>query len=139
MTDNGQKELLEKYDRFKDKKSIESDPLVRWCTKPNCESYMRAENDKVQMLKCPKCSTEVCFNCRDTWHGKDVTCEEAMTKQLEGWAEENKGNVSFCPMCRSKIEKNKGCNHMTCAYCEYEFCWACGGSASKDDNHFGAF
>lgn len=26
---------------------------------------------------------------------------------------------------------------MTCAFCNYDFCWACGGSASREDNHFG--
>ena len=26
---------------------------------------------------------------------------------------------------------------MTCGWCKYEFCWACGGSASAADNHFG--
>ena len=25
---------------------------------------------------------------------------------------------------------------MTCGFCQYEFCWACGGSASSGDNHF---
>ena len=25
---------------------------------------------------------------------------------------------------------------MTCALCGYHFCWACGGSASRDDHHF---
>ena len=61
-----------------------------------------------------------------------------MSKQLEGWVSENKDNVSFCPMCRTRIEKNAGCNHMTCGFCQYEFCWACGASASSADNHFGA-
>ena len=45
--------------------------------------------------------------------------------------------VSFCPTCRTKIEKKGGCNHMTCGFCNYDFCWACGGSASPADNHFG--
>mmetsp|Transcript_30216 Transcript_30216/g.35403 ORF Transcript_30216/g.35403 Transcript_30216/m.35403 type:complete len:194 (+) Transcript_30216:1060-1641(+) len=40
-------------------------------------------------------------------------------------------------MCRTRIEKNKGCNHMTCGLCGYEFCWACGASATSADNHFG--
>ena len=26
---------------------------------------------------------------------------------------------------------------MTCGFCHYEFCWACGASASSADNHFG--
>ena len=59
-----------------------------------------------------------------------------MKDQLQGWAEENKDNVSFCPTCRTKIEKNGGCNHMTCFSCKYEFCWGCGGGAGPGEKHF---
>ena len=38
-------DLFEKYQRFKLKKELESDPLVRWCTKAGCETHMRAPND----------------------------------------------------------------------------------------------
>ena len=88
-------------------------------------------------MTCTKCQTEFCFQCRDLWHGTETTCEQAMKSQLAGWAEENKDNVSFCPMCRTRIEKNKGCNHMTCGFCKYEFCWVCGASSTTADNHFG--
>ena len=37
-------------------------------------------------------------------------------------------------MCRTKIERSSGCNHMLCALCSYEFCWVCGAPAKF--NHF---
>jgi hypothetical protein len=40
-------------------------------------------------------------------------------------------------MCKAHIEKSEGCNHMTCYYCEFQFCWICGGTYTPD--HFTAF
>ncbi|MFM7853917.1 MAG: hypothetical protein ACKO96_18840 [Flammeovirgaceae bacterium] len=33
----------------------------------------------------------------------------------------------MCPMCSVKISRTEGCNHMTCAFCKFEWCWVCGG------------
>jgi hypothetical protein len=42
------------------------------------------------------------------------------------------GKVVWCPMCRTKIIKSEGCDHMTCRYCSYEFCYICGGDYFAD-------
>jgi len=40
-------------------------------------------------------------------------------------------NTKECPKCLSTIEKNGGCNHMTCRKCKNEFCWMCMGVWSE--------
>src|SRR5687767_9477838 len=34
-------------------------------------------------------------------------------------------NIKSCPKCVSRIEKNQGCNHMTCQRYKFKFCWIC--------------
>ncbi|OWB54911.1 hypothetical protein B5S28_g772 [[Candida] boidinii] len=34
-------------------------------------------------------------------------------------------NTRECPKCHNSIEKDGGCNHMTCQSCGHEFCWIC--------------
>lgn len=34
-------------------------------------------------------------------------------------------NTKRCPKCELPIEKNEGCNHMSCRTCRHEFCWVC--------------
>ena len=35
-------------------------------------------------------------------------------------------SMHSCPGCRAIIEKNGGCNHMTCRRCQHQFYWCCG-------------
>ena len=33
--------------------------------------------------------------------------------------------MKFCPKCTVRVEKESGCDHMTCSRCQYEWCWQC--------------
>merc|ERR1712083_817996 len=35
-------------------------------------------------------------------------------------------NARQCPHCNAPIEKNEGCNKITCWRCNTNFCWLCG-------------
>ncbi|KAH6848109.1 hypothetical protein B0I37DRAFT_415786 [Chaetomium sp. MPI-CAGE-AT-0009] len=53
--------------------------------------------------------------------------EAAARKKLEEDASSRTvgSTTKPCPGCRSPIEKNEGCAHMTCAWCKHGFCWDC--------------
>ena len=95
-------EVLDKFKKFRQKRLDNCDPLVRYCARVGCSGRMRANSMKASKLTCPDCSMQICFRCRDEYHGYFVSCEQNMENKLEGWAAQN-GKISFCPMCRTKI------------------------------------
>ena len=112
--------LLEKYIKFKKRRQLMLDPNIQLCPHPNCESYASKmeNNNYVTCLEGHK----FCFNCLKDWHGKEK-CNVEMDPKFENW--KNSKNVKRCPNCKYFIEKNEGCNHMTCINCKYEWCWYC--------------
>jgi len=134
-------ETYAKYEEFALASALNSMPDIRWCPKPNCKNAMIGEEQNPMMIcSNPQCRFTFCFNCKEEWHA-DATCE-----QFQEWRHENseadakydewvKANAKKCPKCQAPIEKNGGCNHMTCKNCQYEFCWLCSGQYAS--NHFG--
>jgi ariadne-1 len=49
-------------------------------------------------------------------------------------------NTKQCAQCNKHIEKNQGCNHMTCRKevggCGFEFCWICLGDWKSHNNNY---
>eukprot|EP01083_Nonionella_stella_P142658 441846_1 len=132
-------ELREKFIRFKRQKLLMLDENARFCLTADCDGYMIGSRLKPK-LTCEECKTTICFNCSKLWHGYFTKCSSAQTaedaneaKFIE-WESEKKEGVKKCPKCKIRIEKNEGCNHMTCQSCKYEFCWICRGK--YDGNHF---
>lgn len=106
--------------------------LLKWCPSPrSCSNVIRVnstDSTESQPVQC-KCGHRFCFSCADNAH------DPAGCEQLRNWrrrsAEDAKSlnwietNAKECPQCHSAIEKNGGCNTMTCGRCAYRFCWLC--------------
>ncbi|KAG6336642.1 hypothetical protein ID866_2449 [Astraeus odoratus] len=77
-----------------------------------------------------------CFGCSIESDHRPVICSVARMwlrkcrddSETANWI---KSNTKECSSCQSTIEKNGGCNHMTCKKCKYEFCWVCMGPWSE--------
>lgn len=115
-------ELYQKYLKYKGQIEILEHPERKFCISPDCPFYVTKDPDTDKAV-C-KCGQQMCFQCGNPWH-MGMTCEEAIDKDYEQY--EQRVTVKRCPRCLSKIEKNEGCNHMTCSRCKNEFCWLCRG------------
>ena len=97
-------------------------------------------NPEKLSVTCDLCLTEQCFNCNRYWHDP-ISCEY-LTKWEKKCADDSETelwitvNTRPCPKCGVNIEKNSGCNHMTCknASCRYDFCWICMGDWKAHGN-----
>jgi hypothetical protein len=52
-----------------------------------------------------------------------------------------KANTRPCPKCTCPIQKDEGCNHMTCSnpHCKHEFCWVCRNDWKLHNTETGGF
>ncbi|KAF8806819.1 hypothetical protein BYT27DRAFT_7242544 [Phlegmacium glaucopus] len=101
---------------------------LKFCTTPDCQQIYR-HSPSTRILQCPSCFSTICSACDEEAH-EGMTCQERRLHKnpaeqdclFNEWA-----NVhgKRCPECRSVVEKNGGCNHMTC-HCGAHFCWTCG-------------
>lgn len=77
-------------------------------------------------IVCPgaSCGKRYCCKCGNDDHGTDPCPPPAETVQ---WLDKHSKE---CPNCKNRIEKNGGCDHMTClpsaGGCGHEFWWTCG-------------
>ena len=102
--------------------------LTKWCPSPDCSNAVKVSMLKTRNVRC-SCGHLFCFSCLEEWHDP-VQCE-----QLKSWLKKCSDdsetlnwvhvNTKECPKCHAFIEKNGGCNHMTCRKCRHQFCWLC--------------
>ena len=72
---------------------------------------------------CPRCKTKVCTLCNNKMHrSTDCPNDPEIAKLVE---QAKKEGWQRCYSCNFLVEKQEGCNHMTCR-CTAEFCIVCG-------------
>ena len=100
-------------------------PNARHCPTPDCQHIHVNNAQQFRTVRCPDCRQEYCSNCTRA-HTVGIRCQEAprtWREELnERWRE---GNTKPCPECGVDIQKNGGCNAMTCTRCHHHFCWIC--------------
>jgi ariadne-1 len=142
-------DLLPKFETYQLRSFVETYGMTRWCPGPGCEQVAMARGsggvfaDAGGVASCDKCETCFCLKCGEEPHAP-VTC-----KDLAMWQEKCRNesetanwilaNTKPCPKCSSRIEKNQGCNHMTCSSCRYEFCWICMGNWTDHGANSGGY
>ena len=122
--------LLDKYKKLQEKRQLMLNPNIQLCPFPDCDSYA-LKKGKNNYVSCIKYKHKFCFNCLKDWHG-NKKCDTSIDKSFKKWRDSFK--VKRCPKCKYFIEKDEGCNHITCYNCKYEFCWLCLGKYSS--NHY---
>uniref|UniRef100_A0A7S2SUQ6 RBR-type E3 ubiquitin transferase n=1 Tax=Rhizochromulina marina TaxID=1034831 RepID=A0A7S2SUQ6_9STRA len=117
---------------------------MRWCPAPNCCKIVMA-GAGVTNVRCHPggCNHAFCFKCGEEAH-QPTACEELMswTEKCQNESETANwilANTKRCPKCNTRIEKNQGCNHMTCSQCKYEFCWMCMGPWTEHGANTGGY
>lgn len=120
--------VYQKYVQLLLNSFITNNERVKWCPAPGCGKAISGEMSKSQWVKCI-CGYRFCFECSNETHAP-ATCEHVRLWQqkmndeseTQNWIS---ANTVDCPKCKCFIEKNGGCNHMTCRQCGHEFCWLC--------------
>ena len=126
------KDELNIYKKCLIRNFTESNADIKLCPNPKCDKIIKLPGHGMFDIKC-SCGTSFCFKClKDSHRPSDCFMLEIWEKKTKNDAENVKWlmvNTKQCPNCHKYIEKNQGCNHMTCRReaggCGYEFCWIC--------------
>uniref|UniRef100_A0ABM0MDS1 RBR-type E3 ubiquitin transferase n=1 Tax=Saccoglossus kowalevskii TaxID=10224 RepID=A0ABM0MDS1_SACKO len=144
------KEQYERWEKLSLQKTLDAMDDIDYC--PRCNMAVIKESDHSNLAHCTSCFYSYCTSCKESWHQgtKCVTLEGKLKEMAEADADSQRADAKLvaqklkqylkeehaskqaikcttvaCPGCLVRIERNQGCNHMTCVKCKTEFCWLC--------------
>ena len=133
------KEELDKFYDFtlNELPSSNSNEVYVRCPGADCKYifiYTKGRDDPSPT--CIMCKTQFCVEGCEKPH-PGYTCEKHQEWLKENGEADNRmqnyvltNKIKTCNNCRWPVEKNGGCNHMTCR-CGNQFCYVCGGTWSS--------
>ncbi|KAL6211632.1 hypothetical protein ACLB2K_016855 [Fragaria x ananassa] len=135
LVSNSHPDLAEKFDRFLLESYIEDNKRVKWCpSTPHCGNAIRVEDDEFCEIEC-SCGLQFCFRCSSQAHSP---CSCLMWELWAKKCRDESETVNWitvhtkpCPKCHKPVEKNGGCNLVSCI-CGQAFCWLCGGATGRN-------
>lgn len=123
------KKDIEEFDNIAFEQGLKKTRGLKYCPNPKCGFAFINECDTAASMTCQKCQQTYCSRClkphiSSFWNVIFGDNECARDDDVDAYAK--KHDAKRCPGCKAMIEKNQGCDHMTCQQCKYEFCWQCG-------------
>lgn len=121
-------DMKSKYQQLITNGFVQNSRLIKWCTSVECERAIKVSVTNQPAVRC-ECGSYFCFQCLQEIHDlipckllKDFADVKAAHLETASWLV---SNTKLCPRCQVNIEKIGGCNHITCSFCHFEFCWIC--------------
>ncbi|PSN73813.1 hypothetical protein BS50DRAFT_510334 [Corynespora cassiicola Philippines] len=112
----------EELNDFQDAQVEKETSNKTYCSNPNCCRFILPQHIVAGEATCSNCQTKTCSMCKNASHEDDCPADPNLQATLSlgaqrGWQR--------CFSCRTLVEINLGCNHMTCK-CGAQFCYLCG-------------
>ncbi|KAI5984031.1 hypothetical protein EDD15DRAFT_1809092 [Pisolithus albus] len=117
----------EQYETWVEMEMAQFSVLIN-CRKCNQSAFVdRADAIASDNMRCPlpRCGHVWCKKCQQTIENNvEHSCDGS--KEFENLVQQKQWK--YCPSCRTPIEKQFGCNHLSCIVpgCNTHFCYGCG-------------
>ncbi|KAL0227395.1 hypothetical protein P9112_014719 [Eukaryota sp. TZLM1-RC] len=115
---------LQRYELRLLTRCLESEAKFKWCSGTDCQWGAILEDvEPHQTVFCSSCFSQTALNTNGEWK-TESTCNGYYVGFHQ--SAEEKTNLCYinaktkpCPSCKHAIEKDGGCDHITCVSCRY--------------------
>ena len=120
-------DIQKKYTKLHNFYLTLNDSSIKMCPREECDGILKKDSEQAQTMTCSLCQVKFCGKCLMKEHSGD--CDDY---QVEFLLKNHK--YKRCKKCKMVIEKNQGCNQITCK-CGNQFCYVCGADWTPPHYH----